>query len=109
MFGKEIAVMIISICYILDQTLMSLGIARATYIKKIATDKEEISNTLSLGLSIDHVFAISIAMLGGLMWNTLGYKFVFIMGAFISLLNYFAARRIKTDEGYAGKLSKEGI
>lgn len=109
MFGKEIAVMIISICYILDQTLMSLGIARATYIKKIAIDKEEISNTLSLGLSIDHVFAISIAMLGGLMWNTLGYKFVFIMGAFISLLNYFAARRIKTDEGYAGKLSKEGI
>ncbi len=108
-FGKEIAVMIISICYILDQTLMSLGIARATYIKKIATDKEEISNTLSLGLSIDHVFAISIAMLGGLMWNRLGYKFVFIMGAFISLLNYFAARRIKTDEDYAGKLSKEGI
>jgi hypothetical protein len=88
---------------------MSLGIARATYIKKIAIDKEEISNTLSLGLSIDHVFAISVAMLGGFMWNTLGYKFVFIMGAFISLLNYFAARRIKTDEDYAGKLSKEGI
>lgn len=109
MFGKEIAVMIISICYILDQTLMSLGIARATYIKKIATDKEEISNTLSLGLSIDHVFAISIAMLGGFMWNTLGYKFVFIMGAFISLLNYFAARRIKTDEDCARKLSKEVV
>ena len=107
LFGKEVAVMIISVCYVLDQTLMSLGIARATYIKKIAKNKEEISNTLSLGLSIDHVFAISIALLGGYMWYKFSYKVVFIMGAIISLLNYFAARRIKTDVVFEGDLVEE--
>lgn len=97
LFSKEVAVMIISVCYILDQTLMSLGIARATYIKKIAESKEDISNTLSLGLSIDHIFAITVAMLGGFIWYKYSYKVVFIMGAVISLVNFFSARLIKTD------------
>lgn len=97
LFSKEVAVMIISICYILDQTLMSLGIARATYIKKIAESKEDISNTLSLGLSIDHIFAITVAMVGGFIWYKYSYKVVFIMGAVISTINFFSARLIKTD------------
>ena len=73
---------------------MSLGIARATYIKKIAEKKEDISNTLSLGLSIDHFFAISVALIGGLLWYKVGYKAVFILGAIISLINFFVAKKI---------------
>ena len=93
-FPKDIAILIVSACYISDQTLMSLGIARATYIKKIAEKKEDISNTLSLGLSIDHFFAISVALIGGLLWYKVGYKAVFILGAIISLINFFVAKKI---------------
>lgn len=93
-FSQEIAILIVSICYISDQTLMSLGIARATYIKKIAEKKEDISNTLSLGLSIDHFFAISVALIGGALWYKVGYKAVFILGAIISLINFMVAKKI---------------
>lgn len=109
LFSKEVAVLIISACYILDQTLMSLGIARATYIKKIAETKEDISNTLSLGLSIDHVFAIGVALLGGFMWYKFSYKSVFIMGAVISLVNFFVAKTIRIDTSEDISLVKETV
>lgn len=107
LFPKEVAVMIISVCYILDQTLMSLGIARATYVKKIAEKKEDISNTLALGLSIDHFFAISIAVLGGYMWYKFSYRSVFVLGAFISFVNFIAAKYINTDLENSYSLAQE--
>ncbi len=95
-FSNTIALVIIFICYILDQLLMSFGMARATYLKKIAVSKEEISSTLTLGTSIDHVFSITIALTGGIIWNMFGYQYIFLIAALISLINLFFVLKIKT-------------
>ncbi len=94
-FSESIALIIASTCYIIDQLLMAVGMARATYLKKIAVKAEEIAPTLSIGVSIDHVFSISIALLGGLVWKFFGYQYVFLMGGIIAAVNLFSASRIR--------------
>ncbi len=50
-----------------------------------------------MGISIDHMVSMSIPFLGGYLWTTLGYKYVFIGGALIALINLFATSRINTN------------
>jgi predicted MFS family arabinose efflux permease len=95
LFSEDTAFLVSSACYIGDYLLMSVGIARATYLKKIAVKPEDISQTLSMGMSIDHVFSITIALLSGLVWKTFGYQYVFLLGGVIAVVNLFSASRIR--------------
>jgi predicted MFS family arabinose efflux permease len=88
------AMMLAFSCYIIDQLLMSVGMARATYLHKIAVKPEDVSQTLTMGLTIDHIFSISIALVSGLLWVNLGYEYVFLLGAVIAVINLFSASRI---------------
>jgi hypothetical protein len=75
--------------------LMSVNMARATYMKKIAVDPADIQPALTVAVTIDHVFSISIALLGGLIWNAYGFQYVFLVGTVIAAVNFFTASRIK--------------
>jgi predicted MFS family arabinose efflux permease len=88
-------------CFITDQLLMSAGMARATYLKKIALRPEDVNQTLSMGVSIDHIFSITLALLSGYIWKALGYQYVFLLGSVIAVANLFAASRIKIKRGTA--------
>ena len=95
-FTETAAMFIAFTCYILDQLLMSVGMARATYLQKIAVKPEDVTQTLTMGVSIDHIFSITIAVSGGFIWLKLGYQYVFLLGAIIAVINFFSALRIKT-------------
>ncbi|RPH53202.1 MAG: MFS transporter, partial [Desulfobacteraceae bacterium] len=99
LFSEKIAFLVAAACFIADYLLMSVGIARATYLKKIAVKPEDVSQTLSMGISIDHIFSITIALLSGLIWKAFGYQYVFLLGAVIAVVNYFSASRIKIKKG----------
>lgn len=88
------ALIIISVCFVIDQLLNAASIARATYLKKIAVCPEDVSPTLSMGLSIDHVVSMVVPWLGSLVWNAFSYKYVFILGAFIAAGNLLLTRYI---------------
>ncbi len=94
-FPRNVALAVTSACFITDGLLMSFGIARATYLKKIATDPSHVAPTLALGTTIDHVFSISIALVSGLVWVALGYQIVFLIGAFIAAINLVSALYVK--------------
>ena len=94
-FTEKIALFVSCACYVIDYLLMSVTMARATYLKKIAVKQEDISQTLTMGVSIDHIFSISIAVISGFIWLKLGYQFVFLLGAVIALVNFFSALQIK--------------
>ena len=96
---EKIAFLVAAACFITDYLLMSAGIARATYLKKIAVRPEDVSQTLSMGVSIDHIFSISIAILSGFIWKAFGYQYVFLLGAVIAVVNYFSASRIIIKRG----------
>lgn len=89
------ALLCVAVCFLLDQTLMSFNIARSTYMKKIATDPSHITPTLTMAVSIDHVFSISVALLGGILWRSFGYQAVFFAGMGIAGLNLLVARKMR--------------
>lgn len=94
LFPETSALWITFACYLIDQMLMSVNMARATYMRKIALTPEDVQPSLTLAVTIDHVFSISVAMLGGVIWNTYGYQYVFLFGMGIALINLVAASRI---------------
>lgn len=89
------AFLVVCACYLIDNMLMSVGMARSTYMKKIAIMPQDIQPALSAGVTIDHIFSISVALLGGVIWNAFGYEYVFLMGAGIALINLFFALQIR--------------
>lgn len=92
-----IAVVIIAACYIIDNSLSAVEMARSTYVRKIAVHPEDVVPTLSAGTSFDHVISMSVPFLGGLIWTSFGYKYVFLSAALIAFLNLILSSRIKTD------------
>ncbi|MFA5857871.1 MAG: MFS transporter [Elusimicrobiota bacterium] len=96
MFSHGVALAIISGCYIIDQLLMSVSMARATYLKKVALSPQDVTATLSAGTSIDHVFSISVALLGGIVWTRFGYEYIFLSGAVLALVNLVFTLKIRT-------------
>lgn len=99
LFRPSVAIFFIYICYVTDWTIDSVGMARTTYMRKIALKPDEVSPSLSLGTSLDHVVTIFLPILGGLVWYKSGpggYRYVFLGGAVIALINFISCRRITT-------------
>ncbi len=95
-FSETTAMFIVFACYILDQMLIAVSMAWATYLQKIAVKPEDVTQTLTMGVSIDHIFPIFLAVLGGFIWIKWGYQYVFLLGAIIAVINFVSALQIKT-------------
>ncbi|HBW37228.1 MFS transporter [Desulfosporosinus sp. BICA1-9] len=81
--------------FVLDQMLVSVSMARATYVKRIALNSEDVSPTLSMGITLDHIVSMFVPFLGGFIWTVLGYEYVFVIGAAIAALNLLLTTRMK--------------
>jgi predicted MFS family arabinose efflux permease len=101
LFPETIALFITFVCYIMDQLLMSVGMARATYLKKIALAPEDVSQTLTMGVTIDHIFSVSIAIAGGFILLNFGFQYIFLIGGIIALINFFSTLKINTSKNIA--------
>jgi len=95
LFTENVAFLIVCGCYLIDQMIFSVGMARATYIKKIARQPDHVQSTLTAGVTIDHIFSISAAILGGIIWNIFGFQYVFLFGGLLAGINFFVAGRVK--------------
>jgi predicted MFS family arabinose efflux permease len=81
--------------YVLDHILFALRVARTTYLKKIALDPADITPTISMGITIDHVVAMSLPVLSGFIWEKYGHEYVFLLAAAIALGGFFICLQIK--------------
>ncbi len=94
----NMAVIVIAACYVIDNSMNAVEMARSTYMRKIAVDPEDVTPTLSAGTSFDHVVAMTIPFFGGILWASMGYKYVFIAAAFIAFINFLLSSRIKIEQ-----------
>ena len=81
--------------YVLDSVLFGLRVARTTYLKKIADDPSEITPTISLGITVDHAFAMTLPILSGWLWQTYGYRWVFLLTGAIAVAGFFVCLQIR--------------
>ncbi len=99
------ALVAVAACYVFDQASDAVSMTRAVYVKRIAEKPEDVSPTLSLGISIDHAVSMFLPMLGGLAWRgggASGYRWVFIGGAAIAAVNFLVTRGIPGPSQLAG-------
>lgn len=76
----------------LDFMTMQFGLVRSVYMRKIAVSDEDVTPTLSLGLSLDHILSILSAVLCGWLWRELGPQSVFVLAAVLAVANMIVAR-----------------
>lgn len=93
--GSKVARLAILACYVVDQVAFSLGMARDTYVAKMAERPEHIAPSLSLGVSIDHIVSMSLPWLGGWIWDTYSYTMVFTGAGFVAILMLIFSAMIK--------------
>ena len=94
-FPLDTAFLVVCACFLVDQMIFSVGMARATYMKKIALQPDHIQPALTAAVTIDHVFSITAALVGGVIWNAFGFQYVFLMGAGLAVINFFTALRVR--------------
>jgi predicted MFS family arabinose efflux permease len=84
--------------FIFDNLMFATRIARTTYLNKIVLTKKDIPSTLSLGVTMDHLVSMTVPFLGGLLWYSFGYQYVFIAAAVIAIMSLILALLISVPE-----------
>lgn len=102
-FGKNTALYILYGAFILDSILFALRIARNTYLKKIADTTADITPTIAMGVTIDHLVAMSLPVLSGYLWEKLGFQSVFLLAASIAIVGFFVCLRIRVPNSVSRK------
>jgi predicted MFS family arabinose efflux permease len=89
------AIYLVYLCFILDQLLFAVNMARATYLHKNLVREDDLTPTLAMGTSMDHVVSMTVPILGGLLWEIYGYESTFYVAALIAIINLVVATWIK--------------
>ena len=74
------------VLYCIDNFLFVGGIALMTYLNKIAPARD-IKPTLAMGVTMNHIAAVTSPLVGGLVWIKFDYRLVFIGGAAFALIS----------------------
>jgi MFS family permease len=99
-FPQNIAFMVVCVNYVLDSIISMASMASNVYVRSIASSQEEVTATLSTGVSVNHVISILIALLGGYIWDAVGIEALFILSAVLGIINSIYAATIKKNEEY---------
>ncbi len=85
---------VIMILFLLDQIFYNFHIAIQTYFQKIG-DPKDIASSISVSFTINHIAAVVLPAIGGVMWM-IDYRIPFIGGAVFSFVSLIAVQRIQT-------------
>lgn len=89
---------ILFLLYMFDNVCFGFNMAISTYLHKICAD-EDLSPSLAMGSTVNHIAAVFIPVIGGMLWDTYGYQFAFFMGAGIALVSLLITYMIKDLSG----------
>ena len=86
-FGADsIFIIAVYILYILSYMFEQFNMVHAYMMKRIAIDPSEVTESLSVGLAIDHVIAIIISSVLGIVWEKFGAQYVFYITAVTAII-----------------------
>lgn len=85
---------LVFILFAINRMAMQFAMIRVVYLKQIAEVPEDITPTLSTGISMDHVVSIALAAVGGWAWVAVGPEYVFYVSAILSIFNVIISMRV---------------
>jgi hypothetical protein len=84
----------VALLYIFDHIFFNFSIAIRTYFQKVG-DPRDIAPSMAVGFTINHIAAVFLPALGGLLWM-IDYRIPFIGGAMMALVSLLAVQMIRT-------------
>jgi predicted MFS family arabinose efflux permease len=84
--------LMVSFLYIFDHIFYNFSIAIRTYFQKVG-DPKDIAPSMAFGFTINHIAAVFIPALGGILWMV-NYQIPFFAGAAMSFISLIAVQRI---------------
>lgn len=91
-YGLVESKVIVALLYIADHILFNFAMAIRTFFQKIA-DPEDIAPSMAVGFTINHIAAVVLPVIGGLLW-LIDYRIVFFSGAFFSFISLLFVQQI---------------
>lgn len=88
------------VLFVGDAVLAGFGIAVNSYFRKIAPESEVTAN-MSMSQTINHISALFVPALGGLVWERLGFQSTFIFGAVVAAICLVVSQWMTTQQGRA--------
>jgi len=79
--------------FVIDSSFFVFAMALQTYVNRIAPAAER-TPTLSAGVAANHVAAVAMPLVGGLLWKYMGYRWAFLIGAAAAAASVLAALRV---------------
>jgi predicted MFS family arabinose efflux permease len=87
---------LLAVLYVIDNMLFGSSIALHSYVRKIS-DKSDLTSCISFSVTVNHISAVILPILGGVIWEVLGFKATFLFGAVIVFLDMLFSLRVKTE------------
>ena len=69
--------------FVLDNIVSGFTVALQTYFQKIAVSPDEITGNMTLEQTTNHITAVIVPVMGGVIWDTLGSQATFLVGTAI--------------------------
>ena len=80
--------------FVADNAAFVFAMSLTTYANRIIP-RSELTQTLSMGVAMNHVAAVTMPLVGGILWAAFDdYRWPFLIGAFAAALSIVAARRV---------------
>ena len=98
LFPPKIAFIVVCSNFVLDSIISLASMASNVYVQRIASNQEEITATLSTGISVNHLISIFVALMGGWIWKVTGIEVLFSFSALMGIMNSIYAATIKKSE-----------
>lgn len=94
-FSPRLAVWVVCLNYLLDAVLSTTSLATHLYVRDIAGSGDEVTASLTTGISINHLISIASAPLGGWVWHRYGVEVLFGFAALMAVANSLCACLIR--------------
>lgn len=86
--------MLVGVLYVLDHIFFNFAMSIRTYFQKIG-DPQDIAPTMAMGFTINHIAAVVIPVIGGVLWMV-DYRIPFFMAAGLSMISLLLSQGIRT-------------
>jgi hypothetical protein len=92
---------ILYVLFVLDGIFFGIGVGIHTFFQKIALP-EDITANVGMGMSVNHISAVAIPLVGGMLW-ALGHEVTFMMGSALAVMSLISVQFIP------GSIAKWGM
>ena len=87
--------------FVLDHVFFGFNLAVDSYFQKIAHGPEEITSNVSMAQTINHVSALVVPILGGILWEQVAPSATFLAGVAIALISLVLVQFIRVGQAPA--------